>query len=430
MQKCCAQDHKVILPTLKRGRKRYSCDRCSQRKLSCDTKLPCIRCRSSGTACTYERLDHASSPATPHSEVDVGSSHSQAGDTGASVSGQRGGISIDFLLNFTNPSGYRPSATIAAEAAELDDPDGEAHTQLNLEDQHMAHDQAFFDLVDVPSVFFGFPFLMSGKEFEYTSPIISGSLTPELEDAYALEVRVRELIHQLSAQYNSMLERNADVQPTFDIQLAEAVVTVGNVRHFVWAFFRYFHYSFPILHKPTFDIQTASLPLLLVLVLFGSMSSDNSDSSIAIRQFSHVAETYIFDQLDSRQMLQLPLPTSIGNEELELLQAGLLLLVFLNNTNDLVTRRRMRLRRVPTLIAAVRASGLFAYQRRHLVMGQDVYDWRGFIFDEMRLRCPKLVSVLSLSPLTAITERACGHAYSTQLYQCSSTTLHKSLSLR
>jgi hypothetical protein len=360
----------------------------------------------------------------------VGSSHSQAGDTGASVSGQRGGISIDFLLNFTNPSGYRPSATIAAEAAELDDPDGEAHTQLNLEDQHMAHDQAFFDLVDVPSVFFGFPFLMSGKEFEYTSPIISGSLTPELEDAYALEVRVRELIHQLSAQYNSMLERNADVQPTFDIQLAEAVVTVGNVRHFVWAFFRYFHYSFPILHKPTFDIQTASLPLLLVLVLFGSMSSDNSDSSIAIRQFSHVAETYIFDQLDSRQMLQLPLPTSIGNEELELLQAGLLLLVFLNNTNDLVTRRRMRLRRVPTLIAAVRASGLFAYQRRHLVMGQDVYDWRGFIFDEMRLRCPKLVSVLSLSPLTAITERACGHAYSTQLYQCSSTTLHKSLSLR
>ncbi|KAI4617052.1 uncharacterized protein J4E87_008565 [Alternaria ethzedia] len=100
---------------------------------------------------------------------------------------QRVGISIDFLLNFTNPSGYRPSAAIAAEATELDDADGEAHVQPHDQDQHMAHEQSFFEFADLPSVFFGFPFLVSGREVDYASPIISDGLTPELEDAYALE---------------------------------------------------------------------------------------------------------------------------------------------------------------------------------------------------------------------------------------------------
>jgi hypothetical protein len=376
-----------------------------------------MRCRSSGTTCTYERLDHAFSPATTPSEVDASSSHRQACDTGPKASGQRGGISIEFLLNFTDPSGYRTSATIAAETAELDDPNGATHTQSNLEHQQMAHDEAFFDITDVPSMFFGFPYLMSGREAGYTSPMIGGSLTPELEDAYALEVRVRELIHQLSAQYSSMLERNIDIQPAFDIQLAEAVFTVGNVRHFVWAFFRYFNYSFHILHKPTFHIQTVSFPLLLALVFFGSMSSNNSDSSIAIKQFSQVAEAYIFDQLVSRQMLQLPHPASIGNEELELLQAGLLFLVILNNTNDLAARRRMRLQRYPSLVAAVRASGLFAYRRRDLVTYPKDIDWRGFATEEMRLRYWKSMIVLCLSPLTAAIEWECGHVYSTRRYQ-------------
>ncbi|CAN9289622.1 unnamed protein product [Alternaria alternata] len=347
--------------------------------------MPCARCRSGGAVCTYERVDHASSPATPRSDVDARSSHSQAGDAGPTSNGQRGGISIDFLLNFTNPSGYRPSAVIAAEAAELDDVDGEARAQLDPTDQQMANDQMFFDFADVPSVFFGFPFLME-RDAEYPSPMISDSLTPELEDAYALEVRIRELIHELSAQYSSMLERNDAIQMAFDLQFAESVFTVGNVRHFVWAFFRYFHFSFPILHKPTFDLQTASLPLLLTLILFGSMSSNDSDSSIAVRRFSYIAEAYVFDKLISRQKLQTPQSAFVNNEELELIQASLLFLVFLNNVNDLATRRRIRLQRMPSVNAAVRASGLFAHRRRPFITAQGTYDWRGFVADEMRLR--------------------------------------------
>jgi hypothetical protein len=345
--------------------------------------MPCARCRSSGAVCIYERLGHASSSATPNA------TRSQASDADTSASRQRGGISIEFLLSFTNPSGYRPSAAIAAEAAELSTIDGEAsplQPQLRLEDHQLLHEQSFSDIADVSSMFFGFPFMMFGTEDEYAPPIITSGLPPCLDEAYALEVRLRELIHHLSVQYSSMLERKNGIQTNFNFQLAETLFTVGNVRHCVWSFFHYFHYSFPILHKPSMDIQTVSLPLLLTLILFGSMSSNLSDASITIRQFSHVAEAYVFDQVVSRQMIQGPQATCIDNEELELLQAGLLFLVFLNNSNDFTTRRRLRLQRIPSLVTAVRASGLFAYKRQYFSPGLGTHDWQGFIFDELRLR--------------------------------------------
>ena len=421
----CSSAHgdDVSLPTLRRGRKRNSCDRCSQRKLSCDTKMPCVRCRDGGTLCTYKRLDGVSAGTT----ASVGSSQD---GTETSTDRQRVGISIDFLLNFTNPSGYRPSAAIAAEAAELDGADGEAHVQPHDADQDMTHDQSFFEFADLPSVFFSFPFVVSGREVDYASPIISDGLTPELEDAYAFEVRVREMLQQLSAKHSSMLERGDAVDATFDYQLAEAVFTVGNVRHFVWAFFRYFHYSFPILHKPTFDIQTVSFPLLLALVLFGSLPTLESDTSIGVRRFSHVAEAYVFDRLVLRQTSQADLSAWVDDEHLQLLQAGLLFLVYLNNSNDIVTRQRIRLQRIPSLVAAVRASGLFAHRQRHIIPSQNEHDWHGFINDEMRLRYHDPVHTMCMKPLTTLADWACGPASSTARSPYSSTIPHKLPSAR
>jgi hypothetical protein len=176
--------------------------------------MPCARCRSSGVVCIYERLGHASSSATPNA------TRSQASHADTSASEQRGGISIEFLLNFTNPSGYRPSAAIAAEAAELNTIDGEAsplQSQLRLEDHQIVHEQSFSDLGDFSSIFFGFPFMMFGTEDEYATPIISSGLSPGLDEAYALEVRVRELIHHLSVQHSSILERKNGFHTSFDI---------------------------------------------------------------------------------------------------------------------------------------------------------------------------------------------------------------------
>jgi hypothetical protein len=388
VQNCSNQGHEVILPTLKRGRKRMSCDRCSQRKLSCDTKIPCSRCRSGATTCTYERQGIASSCAISHAEVGVQPSHGNAGNTEATASGGCGRISIDFLLNFTNPSGYGPSATIAAEAADLNIVEDDVvfwDAQLGLNDHHTVHDQPFCNPGDFLSVFSGFPSLMPERNDGDGCFLVRDCLTSDLEGASALEARIKEMVYQLFAQQSSMLDRNSGIQASFDIELSEVVFTVANVSHFLWGFFHYFHDQFPILHTPTFDSQTASLPLLLTVVLFGSMSSSPSDMSVAIRQFFDVAEAYVFDHLISKQMLH-PRETWIPDDEVELLQAGLLFLILQNNSSDLTTRRRIRLQRIPALIAAVRALGLLAYKRQHPITSKDRPKWQLFVSDEARVR--------------------------------------------
>lgn len=371
---------------MKRGRKRIACDRCSQRKLLCDTREPCLRCRSGGTRCTYERLSLACSSATERSDLDKHPTHRKAGDAEANVGGECGLISFDFLLSFTNPSGFRPSAAIAAEAVDLQTIEHKADSwdpQNHSGDHHTVHGQPFCEPGDSSSVFFGFPFPVPEKEDRSVLPVVRGCLTSDLETTSVLEARLNELLSQLSAKRNSMLECDSDTKASFDLQLAKDVFTVANVRLFVCDYFHYFHDQFPVLHKPTFDSQTASLALLLTVVLFGSMASYPSDVSIAIRQFFDVAEAYIFDHLISKHLLH---EACNIHHEIELLQAALLFLMVQNNSNDLTTRRRLRSQRIPTLVAAVRASGLFAYKRQHLVTGKDRPEWRLFVFDELRLR--------------------------------------------
>lgn len=383
IENCALPGHEVNMPTLKRGRKRRCCDRCSRRKVSCDTKMPCARCRASSATCTYAESGNTPSSATAATD------HSQTSSAGPSTSEQRGGISVDFLLNFTDPSGFRPSAAIVAEAPELNGKDGEASTlqpRVHVNDHHI-NEQSFSELLDDSSVFFGFPFLMSEMEDEYAAPIIGSALMPELDETYALKVRVKELVHHLSAQHNSMLGLNNGYHGAFDMQLAETIFTVANVRHFVSSFFQYFHYSFPVLHKPTFDIQTVSIALLLLVMFFGSLSARSSDISIAMSHFYRVVEAYIFDHVVALQIRHPQTPAiCVDNEELEVLQAGLLALVLMNNSNDLPTRRRLRLQRIPSLVTAVRAAGLFAYRRQYFKPGLERRDWQGFIYDEMRLR--------------------------------------------
>jgi hypothetical protein len=386
-----------------------------------------MRCRTGGTTCTYERLRLPSSSAISRIDVDVHSSHRTPFNIEISAGGECGRISVDFLLNLTNPSGYRPSAAIAAEAPEIDNIEENAVSwapQVLLKDHLTVLDQPFGDTGDFSSFVFGFPSLTSEREDGEVFSLIKGCLPTDREATPALEVRIGELLRQLSAQQVSILERNSDAQATFDVQLAELVFTVTNVECFVWEFFHYFHDQFPVLHKPTFDSCLVSLPLLLTVILFGSLSTNPSDVSIAVRQYFDVAEAYVFDQLTSRQMLQRPPDAWNLNDEVELLQAGLLFLMIQNNSNDLTVRRRLRLQRVPCLIAAVRASGLLAYKRQHLVTCEDRPEWRLFITDEARLRYGNLICIVRWSSLTEATDWPCGHLLLIALWRSSSTAPH------
>ncbi|KAF2819313.1 hypothetical protein CC86DRAFT_413014 [Ophiobolus disseminans] len=351
--------------------------------------MPCMRCRSGGTICTYERLGSASPSGSSNTEVGAHPSHPETGTAEPSSGGESGRISIDFLLNFTNPLGYGPSTAIAAEASALEMLDTSADVwspQIRLKDDHMIHNLPSYDLNDPSSVFLGFSSMMPEREDWNVFPLDGDYLAPLPETTSTLAIRTREMVGQLFAQQRSMMESDSTMLANFDAALAEMVFTVANVNHFIWGFFHYFHDQFPILHEPTFDAQTASLPLLLAIVLVGSMSFNPSDMSIAIRQFYDAGEAYVFELLVSKQTMHCLQEANHTVEQVELLQAGLLLLMLQNNSENLTTRRRIRLQRTPALVAAVRCSGLFAYKRQHVVGTSDRSGWRDFILDETRVK--------------------------------------------
>ncbi|KAF2849811.1 hypothetical protein T440DRAFT_468877 [Plenodomus tracheiphilus IPT5] len=416
IQKCSDEGREVHVPIARRGRKRISCDKCSLRKLSCDTNTPCTRCRDSGTTCTYGRLGLVSSYTNPQIEKDLHSDDSVAENVESLTCQERAGISIEFLLNFTNPSGYRPSAAIAAEAADLNTRENNDYSQtakLQAKDYLLPHHQAMYDITDTQSSVLGFSFLTTERGDEEILAVDRFWAAADVQRSSGLEARVREIICQLSAQHKLMLERGSGLLGSFDVQLAEVVFTVANLKHFIWGYFHYFHAQYPVLHRPTFDSQAVSLPLLLAVFSFGSMSSNPSHMAFSIRQFFDIAEAYVFDQLvSSRVMRQCSTARNIANDEIELLQAALLFLIVQNNSSDLATRRRLRLQRIPALVTAVRVSGLFSYKRRCFSNGMKMHNWDIFIADEVRVRLAvwtfltdnMLAMFLNSSPQVAISE--------------------------
>lgn len=347
-----------------------------------------MRCCSDGTRCTYERMDIASSCATSRVGVVVRPNPRQTNKAEAPASGNGARISIDFLLNFTDPSGDRPSATIAAEATNLNIVGHDINSQIlpiYTEDPLSFHDQSFANTDDSFSVYYFPPFLAAG-EHEGTYPGMINNLSADPEILSTYEVRAKEMLSQILGQQPSVQERNIGAHTSPDTSLASEVFSSTNIQYFVWAYFHHFHNQFPILHRASFDIRTVSLLLLLTIVLVGSMSRNPSDISLAIRQFFDIVEAHVFDQMNSRHMLRGPRETWTTDPELELLQAGLLFIMLQNNSNDPITRRRLRLQRLPSLIATVRASGLFAYKHRDLDTSSDESGWRLFISDEIRVR--------------------------------------------
>ncbi|KAI9159188.1 hypothetical protein HJFPF1_07196 [Paramyrothecium foliicola] len=333
-------------------------------------------------------MSFASPKAISRVEIDTYTIHRETDDVEASANRSLARISVDFLLNFTDPSGYRPAAAISAEATDLNAAEYDVDSQIpsiHSEDALALHDQPFEDIDDFLSGYC-FPLSVPGEKGERMSTGTINSIASDTELMFALEARAGEMVTQLVAQQLSLQERDGGVENNLDVSLANVVFTAANVRQFVWAFFHYFHSQFPILHRATFDVRTVSMPLLLAVVLFGSMSFYPSDNFLAMRQFFAVAESYIFDQSLFRKMPQCSREAWGINDEIELLQAGLLIVMMQNNNTDLITRRRIRVQRIPSLISTIRASGLFSYRRHHLFTSTSSPAWQLFVADEARVR--------------------------------------------
>ncbi|KAH8802999.1 fungal-specific transcription factor domain-containing protein [Xylogone sp. PMI_703] len=375
VSKCSPDGHSIELPKEKRGKRRQACDRCSQLKVSCDANSPCQRCCTREAACTYKRLLPYTSPRRP---LSVASNHRSSVDQNRLY----GRIPISFLMEFTDPSPYATSTAIAEVSIEQTYMESEiTHSYLQPSDNSFTTGMFFWDLGD------GFISLVDMFSSESVEEYSSSQYDPlfQLQGSVVLESRMSDIVSQLSIT-NSMLRSRHGFQGDFNIQLAESVFTVANLRHFVRVYFDRFHGHIPIIHRPTFNIESASLPLLLALFLFGSQCSVPLDLATSTQKFLDIVEEFVFSHPTFGRSFQYDHEARSTSDTIQALQAALLVQIMQNSTNDITAQRRSRLERYPCLVTAVRLSGLFRVRRRCSLQDPAGFNWQQFIFDEMRIR--------------------------------------------
>lgn len=73
-----------------------------------------------------------------------------------------------------------------------------------------------------------------------------------------------------------------------------SLLTTARIRKFVSMYFRYWQPSCAMLHQPSFDPNTVSLPLLVAVVFMGAMYSSDTRELFVARRLVDFAELYIF----------------------------------------------------------------------------------------------------------------------------------------
>ncbi|RSL42852.1 hypothetical protein CEP54_015323 [Fusarium duplospermum] len=328
---------------------------------------------SSKMECTYQRL----SVSTSFSLTVVRSGNIVASPQGDSAA-DAARIPAQFLLRFTDPSPFGTSAAVLADTAGQpclqNEPESPtvalfSAAQLLLEDP-FAWDQgdSFHTLFDL------------GEEMS----VGQGSF--DLSHQVVLAHRGIEMIAELSLSCDLIKKNNPEAQVSFNRITADSVFTEANLVQFVQAYFSRLHAYIPIVHQPTFQIETAPLPLLMSIFLLGSLSYPSQDAAISARDFFDLAEVYIFSHPTFRRILQQCSTESASIDKLQILQAALIIEIIQNGSSNVHTRRRLRLERHPCLVAVMRISGLLQANRRFSLHSLAGTDWQMFICDELRLR--------------------------------------------
>lgn len=369
--KRCTQRNGRILPDRKRGRRAKACDQCSQVKVHCVSRDdgPCERCIPRMLDCTFTR-SNVDLP-TPNRSP---KKHSQA-------HGKRHGrTALSLLLSLTDEN-----QDFMTERAIGSEPDNSllGPTSLSTSCEIASHGE-IMDFMD-PSILLLFdcetsnPALDLGHLCRPDDQRDFGVWNPTSSDDSVMSTRLESLAGDLAA-HSCLRSRH---QVSFDSNSFRFFLTVSNVRRFVATFCRKRHYRYPLIHWPTFNIEEASLPLLLVVALTGAAYTFGQDDGIqyavAARAFYDIADSYVFDQIE------LLLKGSADEEHVEstiqLCEAALLMYALdILPTGDTIMQQTAVTKRLPTLISALRR--LDFIQTRH----DPSEDWQLYLRREKVIR--------------------------------------------
>lgn len=363
--KRCAQRHGRPLQIRQRGRRAQACDQCSRVKVHCSRRNndSCERCVSRKFDCSFRRLT-------------INDTHQQQLHQGLSTS-RDSRAEVSFLLNFTDDK-----QEFVTEKAIGEEPDATLLGPTCL--TPLSQPSPYSDLLD---------------EFDPTLllPLSTGThldldgLYPEEDDSdlnilslpqswdTSLSTRLDLLGSDLSAHANGSGRQNV----SFNSRVFRNFFSLTNVQTFATTFCRKRHYQYTIIHWPTFAIEEASLPLLIVVVLTGAAYSlhepNGTEHVLESRKFYEIADSYIFGQLETCS--DGVNSTICHADALELCQASLLMYGLESLLGgDSVLRHLSITKRLPTLISTLRT--LEYTECRH----ENTEDWQTFLQREKIVR--------------------------------------------
>lgn len=180
---------------------------------------------------------------------------------------------------------------------------------------------------------------------------------------------------------------HCSIGAAFDPSAFRRFFSVSNVHSFATSFCRKRHYRYPIVHWPTFSLEEATLPLLMVVALTGATYSyrpgHGPEHIIEARNLYHLADSYVFYQLRAFiGRMQSTSPVALA-EAVQLCQAALLMYgLDTLLAGDAVIQRVAMTERLPALVSALRRLELVGY--RHDASVDE--DWQLFIQHEKVIR--------------------------------------------
>lgn len=377
-----------------RGPPRKACDNCAQGKLSCDTHKPCGNCAISGSKCLYRRLEKQPTAIRTHERPRFLSLATQEGrasyrsitreDSSEVAHGARS--STPFLSSFISSSN-RSLRDVAYALETSNNSSFELAGAFDSETLHPDADDLF----------------INSFSFSVITPLLAADQSPPGGQAKPSHLAGRpgqskrtynasnEILQKRATELISLVESSEYFEPIPPERASlrhqgviDSLFTTDNVASFVDLFFQFGYRHAPIVHQPTFDIETVELPLLLSVFLIGSVWSYPRDTYFWALDLFSLAERFIFDRdfFRSYQNYDVINASNLSTGALSLLQAATLLVCIGFGLSDTDIRRRFRVHRFAEVLAAARSLNLYMKKEYRFRDSTTAFDWHNFIIQE------------------------------------------------
>lgn len=216
----------------------------------------------------------------------------------------------------------------------------------------------------------------------------------------------------LEAVFRVMLASRPSLQTGFDQSYSSGFFTNSHTERALSTDSRRSSQLTTFIHWPTFDPKTASLPLLLAVVVVKTAYLDYSretNVSILNTSFLELVEEYIFQKLKDDVGTSSAAERTSEDYGFDTCQAAGAIITVQCTINNPTARERVGTERIPYLSATLRKIGLM--RSRHMIPLSEV-DWESFAHTEAHVRlamslhnnCALLATFCNHPPAVAVRE--------------------------